>query len=139
MHFNLSKPHRGTKRSIHDENRAHEYMHPLRDWAYVLGFCTTVFVLGVGYVAYEYYVQFGISNDAFSTEGKIVKYRDGEVTALADEYAEHDALFAVLRGNQPLAPEEPVEVEVVASSSPITPLAEDGAPLYTEDAPTLSP
>ena len=131
MHNNFLKFHTRKEPSIDGENRAHEYMHPLRDWTLALGTCTTIFVCGVLYIAYDFYVQFGIPNNDVSIDGKIIKYRDADVTTLAEEYTKRDTEFTTFRADHPVVLEEPIPE--VATTTPEEPLAETPVAEYTSD------
>ncbi len=78
-------------------NGVHDYVNPVRDWMIGLCVATTVFLFGVGYIAFDFYTQFGASDDAVQVESQSIGYRDVEVKRYAEQYTERERVFNELR------------------------------------------
>lgn len=146
MNIDIKKFFHSTQTSLDAEGATHEFMRPVRDWMFVLGSAVLVFGVGVAYSVYDFYMQFGVPQEASFVEEKHVRYRDKEVQSVASLYAEKEIRFSALRGNKPITPEAPVTNN--SSNTPVlpegvtteaTPLADTPVGEYTEGAPTLSP
>ena len=123
---------------------SHEYMHPVRDWMIVLGVCVLVFVGGAAYSAYDFYMQFGAPSEETSVAEKDVHYRDAEVKALSETYAQKESAFMTLRAARKVDSVSMTDSgqgtgQASSSAQNIPPLANEGTPRYTDGAPILSP
>lgn len=142
MKFNFKKTFARRAHSFEAERDSHEYMHPQRDWALILGGAILVFLGGASYSAFDFYTQFVMQPEQSLTEGKVVRYRDTEILEMAKLYEEEKEKFATLRADMPSNPlPDPVPATTTAEVKieTVEPLAEKDTPLYTEPAPTLSP
>lgn len=146
MSINIIKVFHNKTTILDIESASKEFMHPTRDWMLILGCSVFLFIGGVAYSAYDFYVQFGKPNEESLVEERYVRYRDKEVMSVAASYAEIEARFSALRSKKPIIPEAPAASS--ASNTPTqlegvttenTPLAEIPVGEYTESAPTLSP
>ncbi|QQR64768.1 hypothetical protein IPH92_04385 [Candidatus Kaiserbacteria bacterium] len=142
MKFNFKTQLKQRIRSFEEEKDSHEYMHPQRDWMLILGSAVFVFLGGVTYSAFDFYTQFVMPPEPSLVEDKVVRYRDTAILEVAKLYDDREQLFTTLRADKPPV-SVPIEVpatttaEIKIEEAP--PLAEEGTPLYTETAPTLSP
>lgn len=91
------------------------FMNPNRDWFLGLTAAVVLFILGAGYIAYDFYQQFGVPNQAVIVEERPVVYQGDEVVRYAELYEEKEREFNALRARRPYVPPvaEPEE-EVLA-------------------------
>lgn len=91
------------------------FMNPNRDWLLGLTVAAVLFILGAGYIAYDFYQQFGVPSQAVVVEEQPVVYRSDEVVQYAELYEEKEREFNTLRARRPYVPPatEPEE-EVLA-------------------------
>ncbi len=123
------------------ERDSHEYMHPQRDWMFILGCAVLVFLGGVTYSALDFYTQFVMQPEQSLVGDKVIRYRDTAIIEVAKLYDDDERMFTTLRADMPFTP-VPIETpatttEAVMENEEVVPLAEEDAPLYTEDAPIL--
>lgn len=137
MKFNLNISAAHAFHSLSAEGASHEYMHPKRDWMLILGIAALVFVSGVVYSGLDFYTQFVMSPEQSLTEDRVIRYRDTAILETAKMYESDEQMFNALRMDMPRVIET-IAVGSTTTSTPevilesTIPLAEEGAPLYTE-------
>jgi len=80
----------------------HEYLNPTRDWTIGLFVAVLLFVLGIGYIGFDFYIQFGAPKDIVYIETQSVGYRDVEVKRYAEQYDERERIFRELQQKKPV-------------------------------------
>jgi len=109
-------------------NGVHDYINPIRDWTVGLFIASFIFLAGVGYIAFDFYTQFGASENSIHVESESIRFRDVEVKRYAESYSEKERVFNALRNDRTYV----IEVEIEESADV---LEEEGA---LEESPELA-
>ena len=121
------------------DTNAHGYFYPSREWAIGLLAAVSLFVGGVSYTAYDFYVQFVAEPTIQISDEKVVNYRKAEVVTTAREIEEKQKTFEQLRAAA--APRITLEESSVSAGEEAvasTTLVNDGVGQYTEQTPNAT-
>ncbi len=97
-----------------------DFVDPYRDWFWALLFSFCCLVVGVTYIAADFYMQFEIVPEYSSENSGSTTYKKSDVVLYANIYKEKENTFNLLRANQPIP-----EIEVVPATTTEEVLAED--------------
>jgi hypothetical protein len=97
MKFSLEKLHIfQPRRGLAHVPKTREFINPDREWTYGFIIAAVCFFSGVGYIAFDFYVQFEVPEDV-SIDSKGITYRAREVEEYADFYDAKEIQFNELR------------------------------------------
>ncbi len=76
---------------------AGDYMNPLRDWTIGLGIASVLFIVGIGFIFYDFKRQFSEGFELDAQESEIPRYSAGVVREFARVYTDRQTRFEQLR------------------------------------------
>lgn len=101
---------------------AREFINPERDWSIGLGLAVLCFATGVGYIVFDFYMQFEVPQD-MNIDSKGIMYRPQEVEDFAQIFTAKESTFNELRQQVHNIPIETLEGTETGSIT--EPLAEE--------------
>jgi hypothetical protein len=95
-------------------------LHVLRDWIMGLVVATVVFVGGAGYIAFDFYMQFGIESNEAEVKAD-VSYDSRKVNIYAEKFNERERVYNKLRTESENSSKEAVPEETKGSDTSLAP------------------
>jgi len=88
------------KLSPHKMLHKREFINPQRDWYRGFTVAGALFIIGISYIAYDFYVQFISSPETPIVSTEIASYPKNDVVYFSEMYAERERTLERLRNEQ---------------------------------------